>query len=319
MANNVRAAARANERECRLLVDLGGPKLRTGSIAGGAKRLLLTVGDRFELVQDDNGGLTREKCRPRIACTVPEIFDVVQPGQPIWFDDGALGGIIEERTATGVLVRVTAAKPGGTKLRTRRGINLPETQLTFPAVTDKDLQDLAVVVPWADVIELSFVQKRDDVLALHKALHSHDADHIGVILKIETRCGFAHLPQLLLAAMQRRNSGVMIARGDLAVEVGFERMAEIQEEVLWIAEAAHAPTIWATKVLDTLAKDGTLSRAEMTDAAMSARAEGVLLSKGEFVVDAIITLDNILTRMKEHQAKKRPLLGALEVGRGLWD
>jgi pyruvate kinase len=317
MAENVRAAERTLGRECKLLVDLGGPKLRTGAVASGAKRLLLSPGDRFELVHTESA-LARDGSRPRIACSTPEIFQYVQPGDPIWFDDGRIGGTVEERTDDGLLIRVMNAKPDGSKLRPERGINLPETPTDLPALTDKDLRDLEHVVAWADSIELSFVQRAGDVHALHAALREYDADHIGVVLKIEKRLGFADLPLLLLAAMQRRSCGVMIARGDLAVETGFERMVEVQEEILWIAEAAHVPTIWATEVLDKLAREGTLSRAEVTDAAMSARAEAVMLNKGPFVIDAIATLDNILGRMKEHQSKKRSLFRALSVSRRLW-
>lgn len=317
MAENVRAASEALGRECRLLVDLGGPKLRTGAVAGGTKRLLLAPGDRFELVGLDRVA-AREGSRPRIACSTPEIFRTVRSGEPIWFDDGRIGGIIEERTDDGILIRVTNAKRSGSKLRPERGINLPQSTLTLPAVTDRDLRDLDEVAPWADAIELSFVQRTEDVHAVHAALRERGADHIAVVLKIEKRRAFEDLPLLLLAAMQRRSCAVMIARGDLAVEIGFERMAEVQEEILWIAEAAHVPTIWATEVLDKLAKQGTLSRAEVTDAAMGARAEAVMLNKGPFVVDAIGTLADILGRMREHQSKKRPLLRALRVSRRLW-
>lgn len=174
-------------------------------------------------------------------------------------------------------------------------------------------------MPWADAIALSFVQRPEDVLALHSELRRHEAGHLGVILKIETRGGFEKLPNLLLATMRWRSSGVMIARGDLAVESGFGRMAELQEEILWVAEAAHVPTIWATEVLDNFAKKGTPSRAEVTDAAMSGRAEGVMLNKGPFIIEAIGTLDDILGRMKEHQSKKRPLFRALRVSQDLWE
>ncbi|MGH7480903.1 MAG: pyruvate kinase [Longimicrobiales bacterium] len=319
MADNIRAAKRAHGRDCKILVDLSGARPRTGAIADGAKRLLLSVGDRFELVAQDSGVPTRDGSLPRIAFTAPEILSDLRPGLPIWFDDGRIGGVIEERTADGLLIRVTNAKPDGSKLRSARGINLPGTTLSLPALTEKDLHDLGAIVSWADAIELSFVQRPEAVLALHEALRRHDADHVGVILKVETRSGFADLPRLLLAAMQRRSCGVMIARGDLAVETGFERMAEVQEEILWIAEAAHVPTIWATQVLDDLAKEGSLSRAEMTDAAMSARAEAVMLNRGAFVIDAIGTLDDILGRMKEHQSKKRSLFRALRVSGSLWE
>jgi len=98
--------------------------------------------------------------------------------------------------------------------------------------------------------------------------------------------------------------GVMIARGDLAVELGSVRMAEIQEEILWICEAARVPVIWATQVLETLAKDGLIDRPEITDAAMSVRAECVMMNKGPFITDAVVILNDILTRMDAHQYKK---------------
>lgn len=105
----------------------------------------------------------------------------------------------------------------------------------------------------------------------------------------------------------------MIARGDLAVEAGYERLAEVQEEMLWLCEAAHVPTVWATQVLETLAKKGLPSRAEITDAAMSGRAEAVMLNKGPYIPEAIECLDDILGRMQAHQTKKRALLRLLAV------
>jgi pyruvate kinase len=99
----------------------------------------------------------------------------------------------------------------------------------------------------------------------------------------------------------------------LAIEVGFDRLAEVQEEILWFSEAAHLPVIWATQVLETLAKTGIPSRAEVTDAAMSVRAECVMLNKGEHITDAVRFLDNILQRMQAHQLKKRSMLRRLAV------
>jgi pyruvate kinase len=117
---------------------------------------------------------------------------------------------------------------------------------------------------------------------------------------------------MLFAAMSCPAAGVMIARGDLAVECGFERLAEVQEEMLWACEAAHMPVVWATQVLENLAKTGRPSRAEITDAAMGVRADCVMLNKGPHILDAMRALDDILRRMQEHQSKKRPLLRALK-------
>ena len=136
-----------------------------------------------------------------------------------------------------------------------------------------------------------------------------------MVLKIETLQGFENLPELLLAAMAAPCAGVMIARGDLAVECGYERLAEVQEEMLWCAEAAHMPVIWATQVLETLAKTGVPSRAEISDASMGVRAECVMLNKGPYIAEAIHMLDDILRRMAGHQTKKTPLLRALRA----WD
>ena len=104
---------------------------------------------------------------------------------------------------------------------------------------------------------------------------------------------------------------VMIARGDLAVEMGFERVAEMQEEILWLCEAAHVPVIWATQVLEELVKKGLPSRGEMSDVVMASRAECVLLNKGPNVGKAVGVLDRLLRRMGEHQVKKTPTLRAL--------
>ena len=107
----------------------------------------------------------------------------------------------------------------------------------------------------------------------------------------------------------------MIARGDLAVEVGYERMAEVQEEILWLCESAHVPVIWATQVLDQLARTGRPSRAEVTDASLATRAECIMLNKGPFILSAIHTLIDIDGRMQDHHHKKQSLLRRLRA----WD
>jgi pyruvate kinase len=108
---------------------------------------------------------------------------------------------------------------------------------------------------------------------------------------------------------------IKLARGDLAVECGYERMAEVQEEILWACEAAHTPVVWATQVLETLARTGLPSRAEITDAAMGDRAECVMLNKGPHIGQAVRVLDDILRRMQDHQAKKRAMLRELRLAR----
>ena len=246
-----------------------------------------------------------------IACTLPEALAQVREGQRIWFDDGRIGGVVRHVKAREVEVEITVTRPGGDRLAADKGINLPDTDLALPALTAKDLQDLVPVAAHADMVGLSFAQSPSDVTALRSRLAELGATDLPVLLKIETRRGFERLPELLLAAMAGPVAGVMIARGDLAVECGHERLSEVQEEILWACEAAHQPVVWATQVLETLAKTGRPSRAEITDAAMGGRAECVMLNKGPYILDAMRTLDDILCRMQDHQSKKRSLLRAL--------
>ena len=178
-------------------------------------------------------------------------------------------------------------------------------------MTDADLPLLEMAAEHADMVAVSFLRSEGDVDDLHRYLKRVGAEHLGLILKIETTAAFARLPEILLHAMRSPLVGVMIARGDLAVEAGYERLAELQEEILWLCEAAHLPVIWATEVLDQLARTGQPSRAEVTDAAMGQRAECVMLNKGPHVDAAIVVLDNILRRMSGHQRKKSPQLRPL--------
>lgn len=248
-----------------------------------------------------------------IGCTLPEAFDYAHPGESIWFDDGKIGGVIEHVDAAQVRVRITQDHVKPLRLRADKGINLPDTELRIAALTPKDIEDLNFIAMHADIVGLSFANSAPDVLALQQHLAGLGSRRPSIVLKIETRRGFEALPEMLLAALRSPQCGVMIARGDLAVECGFERLAEVQEEILWLCEAAHVPVIWATQVLETLAREGRPSRAEISDAAMGLRAECVMLNKGPYIVNAVRTLDDILRRMHAHQEKKRALLRALRL------
>ena len=254
---------------------------------------------------------TREGAVHRIGCTLSEAFTAVRPKEWVWLDDGKMGGPVETVTPEEIAVTITEIRPGGANLKAGKGVNFPDSDLRLDALTAKDRDDLPFVARHADMLNFSFVRRPDDVEDLQDELIRLDAADIGIVLKIENVMAFENLPELLLVAMRSDRVGVMIARGDLAVEVGFERLAEVQEEIMWVCEAAHVPVIWATQVLDTLARTGQASRAEVTDAAMADRAECVMLNKGPNINKAIRTLDSILARMQDHQDKKRSLMRRL--------
>jgi pyruvate kinase len=293
---------------------------RVGKLPAIERYLLLKPGDTLVLTRtldegepafhDEEGRLVRPH---HIGVTLPEIFDDVRQGESIWFDDGSIGGVIKKVTANKIEVRITHARPMGSKLRADKGINLPDSNLCLPALTRKDVEDLQFVARHADLVGYSFVRTAADVQELQRLLSKLGGQDLGIILKIETRRAFEELANILLTAMRSPSAGVMIARGDLAIECGWERMAEVQEEILWICEAAHMPVIWATQVLETLAKHGIPSRAEITDAAMGERAECVMLNKGPYISEAVRVLDDILRRMEKHQNKKRSMLRHLRM------
>ncbi len=251
-----------------------------------------------------------------ISCTLPEIFDDVRVNEPIMFDDGKVEGIIQEVTQDKLTIKILHAKDNGSKLKADKGINLPESDLKISGLTNKDREDMAFVSRNADAVNFSFVNSPDDIAELIDVLEEQNSQ-IGIILKIETRKGFNNLPAILLKAMQRYPVGVMIARGDLAVETGWKNIATIQEEILRICEAAHIPDIWATQVLESLVKKGTPTRAEITDAAAAQRAECVMLNKGVYIKRGIKLIDKILRKMQAYQKKKETVLAQLEYSKDL--
>ena len=248
-----------------------------------------------------------------IHCTLAAAFEQVEPGQSAWFDDGKIGGIVRENDGERIIVEITQTGPQGARLRAEKGINFPDTPLRTSALTDKDLVDLGQVANLVDMVALSFLRGPEDVDRLHDELHRLDASRLGVVLKIENRQAFENLPRILLASLRAPPVGVMIARGDLAVEVGFERLSEVQQEILWLCEAAHVPVIWATQILEGMAKKGAPSRAEVSDAAMSILAECAMLNKGPNIVGTVRFLSGIIDRMDEHYIKRRATLRKLSV------
>lgn len=248
-----------------------------------------------------NGQLQRAA---KISCQTPKPIDNLSIGDPVWFDDGKLGSKMIGAYKAGVLLQVVEAGLGGVKLKSDKGINFPETDLGINGLSDEDIENLDWVAKHADLVGLSFAQTVEDVEMLIEALQERGREQMPFLAKIETAQGVHNLPEILLKTLSRNPLGVMIARGDLAVELGSVRMAAMQEEILSLCEAAQVPVVWATQVLETLAKKGVTSRPELTDAATSVRSECVMLNKGPYITEAVRVLSNILSNM-EHQTHKK--------------
>ncbi len=257
----------------------------------------------------DEGGNLKEMAH--ISCTLPQIFDHVKAGEEVYFNDGKIEGFVKEIHSDHLIAEITNASKKGGKLKADKGINFPNSDLGVSGLTQKDKEDLKFVVRHADTVNYSFVNSKQDVEELLEELRKLNAG-MGIILKIETKAAFRNLPGILLKAMENYPVGVMIARGDLAIEAGWKDFAIIQEEILQLCEAAHLPDIWATQVLESLAKKGTPTRAEITDAAMAQRADCIMLNKGPYIEKAVRMLDKVVSKMQRIQKKKLTLLPKLE-------
>jgi pyruvate kinase len=329
MIVHVQRAEKEIGRTCRVMMDLAGPKIRTDSVVTPPNQKRVFRGDQIlllrcpsELESETVSGEANAKTVAyfQTCCTVPEILELLTVGTRVYIDDGKIRTRVVDcqfpvpNGQPGILLQVTHAPPKGVKLQPEKGLNFPNTVLPLNPLTEKDLEDLNFVATHADIIGYSFVQKAADIELLQQELDKRSGGRLSppaIVAKIETPIAVLNLPELIIHAAGKHSFGVMIARGDLAVEIGYQRLTEMQEEILWLCEAAHVPVIWATQVLENLVKKGAPSRGEMTDAAMAERAECVMLNKGPFIAEAITILDDVLTRMEAHQLKKTPQLRAL--------
>jgi len=327
MIKNVKSASDKMNRPVKIFMDLAGPKLRTAGITAQDKKhskaeIALYKGDYLIIHQDitktqlperdKNGKLKKNAI---IATTLPQIIADVQLDEMIFFDDGKFARKKKKKTPDWIKVQIENAPARKNSLKNDKGINLPQTNLHTASLTKRDIEILPFVAQHADIVGYSFVRTASEVQYLQEELekHTQKGKKPYIILKIEKQEAVENLPDLLLAGMKKATFGVMIARGDLAVEIGFERLSEIQQEILWLCEAAHVPVVWATQVLESLAKEGLASRSEISDAAEAAHAECVMLNKGEYIDIAVKTLDNVLRRMRNHISKKRYTLRPLNI------
>jgi pyruvate kinase len=274
---------------------------RVGDLLPRATKIVLKPGDILRIHKERTPGEpalvdAHGQCTlpAHISCTLPEVFRVVRRGEPVAFDNGIAEGIIERVLPGEFHVRIVKAAGGRAVLKADKGINLPRTNLRTKGLTARDLEDLRFSVENADLVSLSFVRTADDVRAVLGRIRDLRSKHPGIVVKIETRDAVSHLPEILRATADHHPSGIMMARGDLAVEYGWEKLPALQFSLMAQCEAAELPFMVATQILETMTQKGTRSRAEILDAAVAGRAQGVLLNKGAHLVDAVQLLKRIL-------------------------
>jgi len=299
-ADLVRRAASEYDKDVRIICDLAGPKVRTGKMRND-EPILLAVGDTIHVTSAPVLG-TNAAVAPdgvviapaKVSCTLPEAFTAIAAGDRVLFDDGNIAGIVERIDTTGADVRITYVLNEHHPLLAKKGINFPDTVLKVPALSERDREALKTVVEIADMVALSFTRSAGDIADLEDELTRLNGQHLTVVLKPETPQAVEDLTRIILGAMRSPPIAIMIPRGDLAVELGYEKLSPAQEKILTYGEAAHIGVIWATQVLEKLTTLGVPARAEITDVISGSRADCIMLPYGPHIVKTVKFIDKIL-------------------------
>lgn len=284
----VRRCATELGRPVGILLDLQGPKIRTGAVP---VPLELAAGDLLTVVMDED--LVGEG--KRVGTTYVGMAADVRPGDQVLFADGALSGVVAAIRRDPSPAEVDVRIVDGGQLGAHKGINLPGVAVSAPCLTDKDLDDLEVGIrAGVDYVALSFVREATDVLALREVLRRLDVADLPIIAKIEKPQAVANLPDILPLV-----EGIMVARGDLGVEVRLERVPILQKELIAAANRAGVLVITATQMLDSMERNPSPTRAEITDVANAIidGTDAIMLSGetsvGRWPVRAVETMDRI--------------------------
>lgn len=314
MISKLKKACFQTGKACKIYMDLAGPKIRTNIILKGKDkgRVKVKEGQLIWLSYDTDGFDKKEVV---ISPTEPDIIACIKKGDRVYIDDGMIRGVTEKVKKDKVAVRITRISSEKKVIKNEKGINFPDSELNVSPLTSYDISCLPFICENADLVGYSFVRLPSDLTLLRNLMTETSERQPNIVIKIETPEAVKHLPCILLEGMKQDIFGIMIARGDLAVEIGFERMGEIQEEILWICEAAHVPVIWATQVLENLNKSGLATRSEITDAVNAAQAECIMINKGSHTIEVMETLRDILQRASEHRNKKRFTFRSLNIAK----
>lgn len=286
----------------------------------------LRKGDNLRLYLDEKrlGHAASDSQSAGVPVTLKKAFQNVSLADRAFIDDGKIAGIVQRKEREFIDLLITSPEYEYVKVREGKGVNLPDSLLSInvPALTHKDLTDLRFIACHADMVGISFVHSPNDLMMVRAELEQLSASHLPVIAKIETQDAIHHLGRILMEGFNFQGFGVMIARGDLAIEIGYEHLSSAQEQTLDLCSAAHIPVIWATGVLENLTKKGVPSRAEITDAAYGARAQAIMLNKGKYISESIQLLNLMLATpcvpFMDRNSNRMPFpqLGLLKINSG---
>src|SRR5574341_545868 len=291
----IRAAAQELNRPVAILADLQGPKLRVGKIQGG--NINIADGERIVITTRDLVGYRQEGAGSELAATIPVKYEHlpqdVRPGEHILIDDGLIDVQVLGVNGPNIFAKVITGGP----LTDNKGVNLPGTILSIPSLTDKDYEDLKFLLEQqADWIALSFVRTEDDIILLKEYIAQHcDPDcPVRVIAKIEKPQALEHMDTIVAVA-----DGIMVARGDLGIEIPTEQVPLAQKRLIRAANMAGKPVITATQMLDSMVRNPRPTRAEASDVANAILdgTDAIMLSgetaSGQYPLESVVTMVRI--------------------------
>lgn len=318
MIDNIHELTEELDKKVKILIDIAGPKIRTEWVFTKFKKPKVKAGDLVRMTKDyTNLPPLDDDIKVTVGCSIPQIFEQLSIDDPILIDDGSIELEVKEIGESEALLLVKRVRGGSVRIKAEKGLNFPKTEFDIDVLTDEDREAIHFAVEHADMIGCSFIRTTDDIEEIQAEIEktNRPLNDNPLTLKIETVQAMNNLPEVILKAGSRNPVSVMIARGDLAVESGYVRLAELQQEILWICEASDTPVIWGTEVMASMLDEGIPSRAEVTDAAEGSRSECVMLNKGSYMSDTVQMLNDILIKMEEHQYKKTPTLRSLNVAK----
>ena len=288
----IRALERDIGRPIAILCDLQGPKLRVGTFAGGEARI--PHGGRFTLDRDETPGDATRVFLPH-----PELFGVLAKGQRLLINDGKIRLRVESASAEAI---VCTAEIGGV-ISDKKGVNVPDAEVPIPALTEKDRRDLAFALEHgADWIGLSFVQRPEDIAEARRLMGGHGA----LIAKIEKPQAIRRLNEIIELA-----DGVMVARGDLGVELNPEEVPPLQKRIVNATRLTGKPVIVATQMLESMIESPAPTRAEVSDVANAVYdgADAVMLSAetaaGQWPEEAVMMMDSIARQVERDEGYRQ--------------
>ncbi|XJS11618.1 pyruvate kinase [Aerococcaceae bacterium WGS1372] len=319
MIENIHDIAEEEGKSIKILIDIAGPKIRTDWIFTRFKKPKVQAGDKIRMTRNYHSlPSLDDDIKVTVGCSVSNIFNKLKIDDPVLLDDGAVEMRVQSVNDEEAILNVEKVKGNSLRIKAEKGLNFPQTEFDVDVITEADKESIRFAVEHADMIGYSFIRTAKDIEEIQNEIQratDRPLSEIPLTLKIETIQAMNNLPEVVLKAGSKNPISVMIARGDLAVESGYVRLAELQQEILWICEASDTPVIWGTEVLATMLEEGIPSRAEVTDAAEGSRAECVMLNKGTYLPETIQMLHDILVKMEEHQVKKTPKLRSLKIAK----